>query len=148
MDISQAGIDFIKSNEGLELESYPDSGGVWTVGYGTTKINGYPVQPKLQITKQQAEEYLKSDLKKFVNDLNELIKVQLNQNQFDSLCSFIYNIGATRFSKSTLLKKLNQNDLFGASQEFMRWIFIKGKPSNGLIKRRQREKELFLKNEN
>lgn len=146
MNISQAGIDFIKSNEGLRLNSYPDSGDVWTVGYGTTRINGYPVQKGLIITSEQAEEYLKADLKNFVNEINNEVKVSLNQNQFDSLCSFIYNVGVTNFKNSTLLRKLNQNDAIGASQEFMKWAYINKKISGGLLNRRKREMELFLDN--
>ena len=67
----------------------------------------------------------------------------INQNQYDALCSFTYNVGIRAFIKSTLLKKINQNDFSGAANEFLRWNKVDGKPHPGLTDRREQEKNLF-----
>lgn len=71
--------------------------------------------------------------------------VPLSQNRYDSLCSFIYNVGNSAFETSTLLKLLNQNKILEAAAEFDRWVYAGGKTLDSLVKRRKREKELFLK---
>lgn len=130
--------------EGLRLESYQDPGGVWTIGWGTTKINGKPVRPGMVITREQAATYFNHDLAIVEQEVSNLVKVPLTDNQFAALVSFVFNIGASAFKKSTLLKKLNQGDYDGAANEFDRWIFAKGKIFAGLISRREQERDLFL----
>jgi len=130
--------------EGLRLESYPDSGGVWTIGWGTTRINGKPVKQGMVITQEQAAIYFNHDMGIVEQEVSNLVKVPLTDNQFSALVSFVFNIGSGQFSKSTLLKKLNQGDYDGAANEFGRWIYAKGKVLNGLITRREQERDLFL----
>lgn len=74
-----------------------------------------------------------------------MVEVPLNQNQFDALASFTYNLGETNLSSSTLLKKLNAKDYTGASNEFLKWNRAGGKVLNGLVRRREAERNLFLK---
>ena len=92
MKTSQSGVNLIKGFEGKRLNAYDDGVGVWTIGYGTIKYpNGIRVKKGDTCTESQAESYLKNDLVKFENAINRLVKVPLNQNQFDALSSFTYN---------------------------------------------------------
>lgn len=145
-DISKTGFDMIKYFEGIKLTAYLDTGGVWTIGYGTIKYpDGTRVKKGDVITKEQAEAYMVNDTKWVDACLDKLIKVKVNQNQFDALASFVYNIGESQFSKSTMLALLNQ----GASkakvaEQFDRWVYDNGKRIQGLANRRAKEKSLFL----
>jgi lysozyme len=142
--IGQKGLNLIKEFEGLRLEAYDDGVGIQTIGYGTIKYpNGLRVKRGDKITLSQAEEYLKNDLKWAVETVNKVIKVPINQNQFDAMVSLVYNIGATAFTSSTLARKLNQKDYKGASEQFLVWNKAGGKVMNGLVRRRQAEKKLF-----
>ena len=141
MNISQNGINLIKQFEGLRLEAYQCAAGVWTIGFGHTS----GVKQGDKITFGQAEDFLRSDLEKFENAINNLVTAELNQNQFDAMISFVFNIGINAFKKSTMLKFLNNNSFPLAAGQFDRWIKSKGKVLEGLVKRRKAEKELFLK---
>ncbi|NUG12423.1 lysozyme [Acinetobacter seifertii] len=146
MKISNSGISLIKSFEGFRLKAYDDGVGVWTIGYGTIKYpNGIRVKAGDSCTVQQAEDYLRNDLAVFENAVNRLVKVKLTQNQFDALVSFTYNLGETNLGKSTLLKKLNAGDYQGAADQFLVWNKAGGKVMNGLVRRREAERALFLK---
>ena len=143
MNISQNGINLIKNFEGLRLEAYQCSSGVWTIGYGHT---GADVYKGRKITQTEAETLLKQDLTVHCNNVSKLVKVSLNQNQFDALVSFEFNAGYGNLSTSTLLKLLNKGDYAGAANQFERWIYdTNKKPLEGLKNRRKKEKELFLK---
>ena len=148
MKISSNGIELIKQFEGLSLKPYLDAVNIPTIGFGSTY---YPDGKKVtlqdkEITEQKAFEILEYIANKdFGSNINKVVKVPLNQNQFDSMVSFSYNIGTKNFNWSTLLKKLNLSDYKGASFEFEKWNKSSGKVLNGLVKRRLAEKELFLK---
>lgn len=148
MQVSDAGIDLIKSFEGFRANAYPDpkSGGdPWTVGYGSTKFpSGRPVKKGDYVTPAQAEMYLREDVKKFANSVDALVTVPLKQCQYDALVSFVYNLGATNFRSSTLLKKLNAKDYKGAADEFLRWVSPGSSVEAGLRRRRTAERNLFL----
>lgn len=141
MEISQKGIDLIKQFEGCRLTAYKCPAGVLTIGYGHT---GADVKEGQTITQEQAEKLLRSDLVVHCNNVSGLVKVPLNQNQFDALVSFEYNIGYGNFKSSTLLRLLNQGDYNGAAEQFQRWRYANGKVLSGLITRRQKEKDLFF----
>ncbi|WP_353161960.1 lysozyme [Acinetobacter guillouiae] len=145
MKISNTGINLIRGFEDLRLKAYDDGVGVWTIGYGTTAINGVAVKKGDTCTVDQAKSYMAQDLKKFESAVNTAVKVTLNQNQFDALVSLTYNIGIGAFKSSTLLKKLNAKDYKGAAEQFPRWNRGGGRVLNGLVKRRKIEMELFLK---
>lgn len=146
MHISQSGIDLICNFEGKRLTAYDDGVGVWTIGFGTTVYpNGIKVMKGDTCTEAQAKTYMAHDLKKFEATVNKAVTVQLNQNQFDALVSLAYNIGTNAFSKSTLVKKLNANDIRGAADQFDVWVNAGGKRMQGLVNRRTVEKALFLK---
>ncbi len=138
--ISQAGIDLIKRWEGFRSNAYLCPGNVWTIGYGHTKN----VSQGMCISKAQAEELLKSDLRYFEKAVREFVTVKLTQGQFDALVSFTFNVGVYAFKKSTLLRLVNQGDFLGAAKQFGRWVNANGKKLPGLVKRRAEEKSLFL----
>jgi GH24 family phage-related lysozyme (muramidase) len=156
MKTSYKGIALIKEFEGLKLDAYQCSAGVWTIGFGTTKYpNGEKVKngDKLSGLKQ-ANDYLHHDLIQYEQAVDRLVQVPLTQNQYDALVSFVYNLGAGSLAKSTLLKKLNAGDYAGASKEFKKWIYATDPKTGkrikltGLIARRKREAELFMSNNN
>lgn len=134
MQISNNGLTMIKTFEGCRLQSYQDSGGVWTIGYGHTS----GVMPGQTITQQQADEFLKQDLKnaeKYVGQYDHIY--HFNQEQFDSLVSFTYNAGAGNLKK---LLNAGFKPLELAHAELPNTcIKAKGKVLNGLIRRRKAE---------
>lgn len=141
MKTSNTGLDLIKSFEGLRLESYLCPANVWTIGYGHTQ----GVKPGQVISEKQAESLLKGDLLVFEKAVLSH-NLKLNQNQFDALVSFTYNVGPGNLAKSTLLQKvkLNSNDP-AIRDEFMKWNKAKGKTLAGLTRRRKAEADLYFK---
>lgn len=145
MQTSEKGIAVIKQFEGCKLTAYQDSVGVWTIGYGWTQpVDGKPIRAGMTIKQETAERLLKTGLVSYESDVSRLVKVGLNQGQFDALVSFTYNLGARSLSTSTLLRKLNAGDYAGAADEFLRWNKAGGKVLNGLTRRREAERALFL----
>lgn len=146
LDISDNGYAIIRDAEGFRSTAYLDTGGVWTIGFGTIKYpNGTSVKKGDTCTRNEAEQWLKNDCVWVDACLDKNVKVNLNQNQFDALASFVYNIGETAFVKSTMLTLINQNSLTSAASQFDRWVFDNGKRIQGLVNRRAKEKSLFLK---
>lgn len=145
MNISQKGLYLTKSFEGFEPKAYPDQGGVWTIGYGHT---GPEVVAGLVWSQQQAEDALLVDMAKAVEAVNAFVAhPAISQNQFDALADFTYNIGVEAFARSTLLRLLNQGEIFNAAAQFHRWDHVGGKESAGLLRRRLAERDLFLEPE-
>lgn len=147
MITSQSGRNLIKAFEGFVDHSYQDSVGIWTIGYGTTRVNGSPVQPGMTCTSAQAEQYLTADLAAAEHCVNSKTTQPLAQNQFDACVSLSYNIGCANFSGSTLLRMINAGDLDNAQPQFLRWN--KAHSANGyvalkgLTRRRLAEAALF-----
>ena len=141
MKITNEGINLIKKFEGLRLEAYLCPAGVWTIGYGHTK----GVKKGQVITQLEADNLLKEDLSSFEKGVTSLIKSNINQNQFDSLVSFAFNLGLANLKSSTLLKKVNSNSNDRTIvNEFIKWIYAGGKPLEGLKRRRQAEAYLYF----
>ena len=141
MKITNEGINLIKKFEGLRLEAYLCPAGVWTIGYGHTK----GVKKGQVITQLEADNLLKEDLSSFEKGVTSLIKSNINQNQFDSLVSFAFNLGLANLKSSTLLKKVNANPNDRTIvDEFIKWIYAGGKPLEGLKRRRQAEAYLYF----
>lgn len=141
MHISQQGIEALKFFEGLRLTVYKDSAGLDTVGYGHLVKPG---ESFTTITEAEAEQLLKADISYAEDAVNRLVKVDLDQHQYDALVSFVYNVGAGAFADSTLLKRLNYGDYQGAANELDRWNKAGGRVIDGLVSRRYHEKQLFL----
>jgi lysozyme len=139
-------VDAIKDHEALRLTAYlPTKNDVWTIGWGHTKT----AKQGMVITEAQAEQLIRDDLAWVEEAIDNLVKVSITQNQRDALGSLIFNIGATSFSKSTVLRKLNAKDYLGAADAFLMWDKQKDKQTGemarlkGLTKRRQQERNLF-----
>lgn len=138
MKPSRAAYDLIMHLEGFRDKAYRCPAGVLTIGYGHTG----DVKATDVITKSKALDLLTQDVNKLcVPCLKDL---KLTQNQYDALCSFIYNVGPTAFNNSTMKELLAVGQYDEAAEQFGRWIKAKGKTLNGLILRRRAEKRLFL----
>lgn len=145
MYISSNCTNLVKKYEGFRSKPYKCPAGIPTIGYGSTfYLNGVKVSMlDSEISDTFALELLEKTLNDFANKIDKVIKVSLNQNQFDALVSFTYNIGIGAFTKSTLITKLNNCDFQGASKEFVRWNKANGKVLKGLTNRRLDEQKLF-----
>ena len=144
MKTSEKGLQFIRREEGERLKAYADIIGVWTIGVGHTgAVDGKPVAKGMVISADKSRELLSADLLKFESAIARLVKVPLKQYEFDALVSLVFNIGETNFARSTLLKKLNTNDFKGAAEQFLAWKNAGGRPVQGLLNRRKREKDMF-----
>ena len=140
--VNKAGLDLIKSFEGLRLEAYPDpgtGGDPWTVGYGSTK----GVKKGMKITVQEAEQRLIMDLQDACKAVERYVTIPLNDNQFAALVSFTFNVGVGNLAVSTLLKRLNEGEYGSVPMQLMRWNRAAGKILNGLTRRRTAEGDLF-----
>lgn len=141
------GIDLIQEFEGLRLDAYQCSAGVWTIGYGTTRINGRPVLPGQTITRDEAVRYMIDDTALICAALDDLVPRDLTQNELDALVSFCYNLGLGAFRGSSLRRAL-VNDTPIDESLFTRWCKIRTKgvlqTSNGLLRRRRAEYALFI----
>ena len=139
MQISKAGLDLIKQFEGLHLKAYRCPAGVPTIGYGHTA----GVAMGQTITQQQADDYLRRDVRQFERAVSRLVSVPLTQGQFDALVSFAFNLGEGALAQSTLLRLLNAGDYAGAAAQFDRWNKAGGRVLPGLVRRRAAERALF-----
>ena len=148
MKLSQRGIDLIKQFESYSSKAYPDpatGGAPWTIGYGTTIYpSGAKVAKGDEITPNHAEYCLRNDVAKFESGVSALLKVPTTQGQFDAMVSLAYNIGLGNFSKSTLLKKHNEKCYTCAAGQFPAWNRAAGKVMNGLIRRRNAERDVYM----
>ena len=140
MNTSEKGLDLIKRFEGYREKAYMCPAGVWTVGYGHTK--GVTASTKCDTV--SAHKFLIADVGEAELAIANATSVKLSQFQFDALVSFVFNLGAGAFRKSTLLRKIDKKDFAGAANEFDKWVFAGGKKQKGLELRRAAEKELFL----
>ena len=143
--ISPHGLAKLKQWEGLKTKAYKDAGGVWTIGYGHTATAGEP-KPRagMVITAAEAERILLKDLTQYEAAVESLVKVELNDNQFAALVSFVYNIPLVSFKKSKLLKKLNAGNYDAVPTELMKWVNVNHKKNQGLVNRRQAEGYLWM----
>jgi lysozyme len=139
MAITESTLDFITNEEGFRNKAYKDSKGLPTIGVGHLIKNSEPHLLTATLSDQEVKELLKSDLKWCSEAVETSVRVPLTQKQYDALYSLCFNIGETNFKKSTVVKKINENDLKGAADAILMW----NKP-DVLIKRRQRERALFL----
>ena len=145
MRLSQNGVNFIKSHEALRLKAYQDSKGVWTIGWGHTKN----VHPGDVITREQAEQFIRDDFAWVERILNaDLVsgrdKPLVTQNEFDALCSLVFNIGSDAYLESTVRRKIKQGDKMAAAHAFGMWVYSNHKFVQGLANRRADETCLFL----
>ena len=149
MGISQKGISLIHSFESCKLDAYKDPGSKdglpITIGWGSTMYtDGSRIKLGDVITQTKADELFVFEIVSKSNVLTAM-NLKINQNQYDSLCSFIYNLGMGSFNSSTLLKKIKLNPTDESIRaEFMKWINNDGKVLKGLIRRRKAEADLYF----
>lgn len=147
MILDNKGYLLITKFEGLRLKPYLCSAKIPTIGHGNTY---YPDGKRVtlldkDITKQEAFDMFKEVANRFAKRVNTLVTSNINQNQFNALVSFAYNVGTGNFSSSTLLKKVNKNpDDLTIKAEFLRWNKAGGKVINGLTNRRNEEADLYF----
>ncbi|NCC23024.1 MAG: lysozyme [Alphaproteobacteria bacterium] len=141
MRISETGLALIQEFEGLRLVGYRDPVGIATIGWGHTKT----ARVGQRISMERAEQLLREDVATFERCVERVVRASLNQNEFDALVSWAFNVGCGAVARSTLVRKLNTGDRKGAADEFLRWDKAGGKRLAGLSRRRRAERELFLK---
>ncbi len=154
MKISQNGIKFLKEVEGWECNVYKDVAGLATIGVGhlLTKqelmtgriilgLNNVSYEDGL--SDSQVDQLLDQDLDSFEEAVNDLVKVDINQDQFDCLVSFSFNVGVSAFRNSTLLRLLNSGQKDEVPNQLRRWNKAGGKVISGLINRREKEIKLW-----
>jgi lysozyme len=139
MAIAESTIDYIIKEEGFKNKAYKDSKGLLTIGVGHLIKTDEDHLLTATLSDQEVKDLLKSDLKWCSEAVETSVRVPLTQRQFDALYSLCFNIGETNFKKSTVVKRLNQNDYKGAADAILMW----NKPAV-LEKRRKRERDLFL----
>lgn len=135
---SKVGRQLTESSEGLRLKSYLDTGGVWTIGYGHT--NG--VKPNQVITKEIADQLFEIDNDFAENCINKYA-LPCNQNQFDALVDFVFNVGPAQFLSSHLYRYHKSGEYDKAAAEFPKWKYDNGKVIPGLVTRRAAEQHLY-----
>ncbi len=134
------GLSLTEQFEGCVLTAYRDQVGVLTIGYGHT---GPDVHPGLCIAQEQAEQLLAKDVQNAAACVNRTVAIALNQDEFDALVDFVFNLGTGAFEGSTLLKELNANNMTAAASQFDAWDRAGGAVVAGLLRRRQAEAQLF-----
>ena len=139
MQISKEGICLIKKFEGCKLEAYYDAVNVLTIAYGRTKN----VQASDTCTQEQADAWLEEELHEYGGYVNDAVTVDLEQNQFDALVSWTYNLGPSNLNRSTMLKVLNKGHYEEVPAQICRWNKAGGKVLEGLTRRRNAESLLF-----
>lgn len=137
--MNEEGYCLLRASEGLKLVRYKDSDGKWRIGYGC------PAENRVIITAPQADRILRTTLRPIEVGITKCVKVPLNENQFSALCCFVFNVGLSAFSKSGMLECINQNELLRASAHLLIWTHVNGKESEGLLRRREAERDLFFK---
>ena len=144
MKTSNNGYNLIKTNEGFRANAYQDPAGVWTIGWGTAATSGVDIHKGMIVTKEQAQTFLEHEVVKIENQINKNLKVVINQNQFDALVDFCYNLGTGALFGSTLWRDVQAGNFAGAGMEFHKWNHAGGVVLAGLTKRRMEESKLFL----
>lgn len=140
MRYSKQGMALTEQFEGCRLVAYkPTPTDPWTLGWGHT----LGVEEGATCSQDQADQWLMDDVADAENAVNRLVKIGLTQEEFDALVDFTFNVGVNAFQHSTLLAKLNDNDVQGAADEFEKWDMAGGQVVAGLLRRRNAERALF-----
>lgn len=136
---------FIANHESFRDTAYkPVPSDPWTIGFGSTTVNGVPVKSGQKISRQQAQQLLENRIKSDAKQIQGMVKQPLKPNQLAALISFTYNAGTGGLKKSDLLKHLNNGDFAAAAKEFPKWVHDNaGNRLQGLVTRRATEQKLF-----
>jgi len=143
MKTSKEGVSLLKKFEGCKLRTYLDAVDVPTIAYGRTK----DVKIGDICTQQQAEDWLEEELVEYEGYVEKAVTVPLEQNQFDALVSWTYNLGPSNLTRSSMLRVLNASDYDNVPEQIMRWNKAGGRVLAGLVRRREAEAEMFKGND-
>lgn len=147
--LSTSGLAFLKAEEGYSATAYkdgtsPTGNQLYSIGYGHQIVSGDGLKPTSIITPEQGEALLRADVASREQVVRDSVRVPINQNQFNALVSFAYNIGISGFKGSEVLKQLNAGNYAGAKDVWTKyWTKSSGKENPVLVQRRQREAALF-----
>jgi lysozyme len=155
--ISKKAMEMIKHHEGVRFKPYRCPAALWTIGVGHVL---YPEQGKMKMedraqfalrpedartfTKEEVDEILAQDLRRFVAGVSRYCPGSLTQGQLDALVSFAFNVGLGTLQRSTLRQKHNRGDYEGAAEEFLKFTKAGGKVLRGLVNRRNDERALYM----
>lgn len=144
MKISKQGINLLKHFESYKENAYTCPAGVWTIGWGFTRINGVKVKEGDIMPLEIADKELIKQLRTYENVVKKAIMIKkINQNQYDALVSLCFNIGGSSFRRSDIVDLINNRNFIGACRIFNLWSKAAGKRSKGLLRRRISERNLF-----
>jgi lysozyme len=144
LDLSKA-FALIRKFEGLVLHAYQDSVGIWTIGYGTTHIDGRPVTAGMTCTREQAESWMEGEATECANKIRAWLKHPVTDNEVSAMISLSYNIGQSALYHSSLLASINAGQPKQVSaSHFMSWVHAGGHILPGLVTRRREEEAVFL----
>ena len=144
MKTSTNGVAVLHHYEGCELTAYPDpgtGGEPWTIGWGCT---GPDIAEGMTITQDEADARFVARLSsEFEPGVSVILRMPVEQGQFDGCICLAYNIGLANFRASTLVRMFNAGDMPGAANQFLRWDKAGGQSMKGLRRRRASERALF-----
>lgn len=151
MQTSAKGEALIRKWEGFYSKPYYDSVGVLTIGYGTIENEklGIHIEPGMKISETKAIELMRIELRAMEHQVNDMLKADVTQDEFDAMMSFAYNLGTGALSRSTLLKRVNAGQLDLADDEFGKWVYATDRRTGqryklkGLVNRRADEARMF-----
>jgi lysozyme len=134
-------------HEGRRLQAYADSGGVWTICDGITR----GVKMGHVATHEECDKRLAEELSHAAAVIDRKVTVPMPATRRAALIDLVYNVGEGNFSRSTLLKKLNNGDVIGACEQIMRWMYVAGKDCRirankcfGIVRRREEQRNMCL----
>lgn len=140
LTLSAAGLAWLSQEEGRRHVAYLDTAKVWTICDGHTgRASGKPVKRGDRATDEMCDKMLREDVQIFVTATRKCITAPVTQGQFDALVVFAFNVGVGGVCGSTLMRKFNSGDCYGAARELSRWA----KGGKGLVFRRARERKIF-----
>jgi lysozyme len=145
MQLSAAGLELLKRSEGFRSRVYLDISGLPTIGYGHRLV--HPESFINGIDEPQAASLLATDVREAEQAIGRLVKVPLDQGQFDALVDFVYNLGSGRLAASTLLEDLNAKKYTAAAEQLLRWDHADGRENSDLKARREAEVKLWQNGE-
>ncbi|NUW71406.1 lysozyme [Vibrio mediterranei] len=144
---SKQGLEHIFDVEGCRSKAYQCSANKWTIGVG----HASNVSQEQTVTNQEIADYYAMDIKTAESTVDKLVKVPVAQYQYDMFVSFVFNLGSGNFSRSTMLKRINENNIVAACNEFPKWVYVNRKNCNdkesncyGIVHRREIEKNICL----